>query len=124
MFDTKIGNIRKAYGREPWPLDALSAALADNYSIAGVLSRPGCTVSGSNYRWVHRLVAKYQLDTSHFLGAGWLRGKTHSWSPRIPMAKILVERSTYYDLGGLKRRLVKEGFLPYRCARCGICEWL
>jgi hypothetical protein len=59
---------RKPYGREPWPVETLSPAVARNYSIAGVLSELGCTVSGSNYRWVHRLVEKYSLDTAHWLG--------------------------------------------------------
>jgi hypothetical protein len=114
---------RKPYGREPWPVETLSAAVARNYSIAGVLSELGCTVSGSNYRWVHRLVEKYSLDTAHWLGEAHLRGKHHSWTPSIPLEEILVERSTYTDRNRLKCRLVREGFLRYACGGCGIAEW-
>src|SRR5438270_3112670 len=114
---------RKPYGREPWPVEALSAAVARNYSIAGVLSELGCTVSGSNYRWVHRLVEKYSLDTAHWLGEAHLRGKHHSWTPSIPLEEILVERSTYTDRNRLKCRLVREGLLRYACGGCGIAEW-
>lgn len=115
--------MRMPYGQEPWSLDALSAAVADSYSIAGVLSRLGCTVSGTNYRWVHRLVAKYQLDTSHFLGEAWLRGRSHAWSPRRPLAEILVENSAYRDRNRLKLRLLREGVLRYACGQCGIGAW-
>jgi hypothetical protein len=115
---------RKPYGREPWPVESLSAAVARNYSIAGVLSELGCTVSGSNYRWVHRLVEKYSLDTAHWLGEAHLRGKHHSWTPSIPLEEILVERSTYTDRMLLKRRLVAAGLLAYVCAVCGISDWL
>src|SRR5918912_3283392 len=113
----------KPYGREPWPVEALSVAVARNYSIAGVLSELGCTVSGSNYRWVHRLVEKYGLDTAHWLGAAHLRGKHHFWSPRRPLSEILVERSTYGNCWQPKRRLIGEGLLRYACDECGISEW-
>ena len=116
--------MRKPYGHEPWPAEPFAAAVAASYSIAGVLARLGCTVSGSNYRWVHRLVAKYALDTSHFLGAAWLRGKHHSFKPRRSLEEILVENSAYHNLTWLKLRLVGEGLMTYTCRRCGISEWL
>src|SRR2546428_6678035 len=113
----------KPYGREPWSFEALAAAVAQNYSVAGVLSQLGTTISGNSYRWVHRLVDKYGLDTSHWLGGAYLRGKHHSWTPRISLSEILVEHSTYADRNSLKRRLVNEGVLAYVCAHCGISEW-
>src|SRR5438270_12706402 len=116
-------SIRKAYGREPWSCEALGVAVAESYSIAGVLSRLGCSVSGTSYRWVHRLVDKYAINTSHFLGEAWLRGKTHSWTARRPLAEILVIESRYHNLHQLKKRLVKEGVLAYVCAGCGISTW-
>ena len=115
---------RKPYGREPWLFEAFAAAVAQNHSIAGVLRQLGCTFSGTYYRWVHRLVEKYGLDTSHWLGQGYLRDKHHSWSSRRPLSEILVERSTYTDRMRLKRRLVAAGLLAYACAVCGISEWL
>ena len=115
---------RKRYGQEPWSLDALAAAVAGSSSIAGVLSCLGCTVSGTNYRWVHRLVDKYQLSTSHFRGEAWLRGGTHSWTPRRPLSEILVERSSYHTLVHLKRRLIREGLVANVCACCGIRDWM
>ena len=69
-------------------------------------------------------MAKYGIDTSHWLGQGHLRGKNHSWTPRRPLSEILVENSRFADLTQLKRRLVAEGVLDYQCARCGIAEWL
>ena len=57
---------RKPYGREPWSFEALAVAVAQNYSIAGVLRQLGTTVSGNSYRWVHRLIDKY--SPSHMVG--------------------------------------------------------
>jgi hypothetical protein len=108
-------------GPAPWPVDAFSSAVANNISIGGVLHALGCGVSGTNYRRVHN--RDLHLDTSHWLGAAYLRGRTHSWTPAIPLSEILVERSTYTDRMRLKRRLVAAGLVPYACADCGISEW-
>jgi hypothetical protein len=110
-------------GGAPWPADRFSQAVADNISIGGVLKQLGCGVSGTNYLRVHNMVRDLQLDTSHWLGAAYLRGKHHSWTPAIPLSEILVERSTYTDRMRLKRRLVAAGLVPYACADCGISEW-
>ena len=120
---TDVLQRRKAYGKEPWLFEAFAAAVAQNHSIAGVLRQLGCTFSGTYYRWVHRLVEKYGLDTAHWLGEAHLRGKTHSWSPRRSLSEILVERSTYGNCFQLKRRLIAEGLLQYTCDECGISEW-
>jgi hypothetical protein len=37
--------------------------------------------------------------------------------------EILVEQSTYTNLHSLKRRLVAEGVLEYRCSEWGLSEW-
>jgi hypothetical protein len=110
-------------GPAPWPPDRFAQAVADNISIGGVLSQLGCGVSGTNYRRVHNMVRDLQLDTSHWLGMGFLRGKTHSWSRSIPLAEVLVERSRYVNMLQLKKRLVGEGLVAYACALCGIAEW-
>jgi hypothetical protein len=112
-------------GPAPWPPDRFVAAVASNISIGGVLSELGCGVSGTNYRRVHNMVKDLQLDTSHWLGMGYLRGRKHSWSPSRPLSEILVERSTYHNLLQLKKRLVAAGILPYACAGqgCAISEW-
>jgi hypothetical protein len=110
-------------GSAPWPADRFIQAVADNISIGGVLSQLGYGVSGTNYRRVHNMVRDLQLDTSHWLGMGYLRGRTHSWTPARPLSEVLVERSKYVNRMQLKKRLVGEGILRYACAVCGIAEW-
>ena len=50
---------------------------------------------------------------------GHLKGKTHNWSSKIPLEKILVEGSTYQTYK-LKNRLLKESYLTNECAECKI----
>lgn len=40
-----------------------------------------------------------------------------------PTNEILVENSSYVNANKLKQRLVKEGLLEYKCAKCGIDRW-
>src|SRR5687767_8826071 len=81
-------------------------AVRSSVSIAEVLRRLGLTPSGANYKFVHAWVARLSLDTSHLLGQGYLKGKTHSWGERLPTDAILVENSTYRTNSRLKARLL------------------
>ena len=40
------------------------------------------------------------------------------------MSEILVKNSNYVAISRLKKRLVNEGYLEYKCACCGISEWM
>jgi hypothetical protein len=41
-----------------------------------------------------------------------------------PLEEILVARSTYSNVGHLKRRLTRAGLLRAGCYVCGLTEWL
>jgi len=106
-----------------WQRDEFERAVAENYSIAGVLRQLNCPIAGAGYQRVHRLVEHYGLDTSHWLGEAHLRGKHHNWAKSIPLSEILVDGSTYAHRPSLKRRLLAGGLLIDQCAECGISEW-
>lgn len=100
-------------------------AVKSSHSIASVLRKIGIRPTGGNYDTAHRKIKELKLDTSHFSGKGYLKGKTHTWARKTPLNNILIENFT----GGvgthkLKLRLIKEGLLQKKCHRCGINEWL
>lgn len=41
----------------------------------------------------------------------------------IELKDILVQDSTYQNIGRLKTRMINAGLLEYRCYECGIVEW-
>lgn len=98
-------------------------AVASSASIRQVLIALGLNATGANYRCVHDAVARLQLDTSHWTGQGHLRGKSHNYSTRIPLAEICVPNSTYGSTSSLKKRLLKEGIIEEKCALCGVIHW-
>jgi 5-methylcytosine-specific restriction endonuclease McrA len=101
--------------------EQLIAAVKASFSIAGVLKILRLSPTGCNYKGMYANFTRLGLDTSHFTGQGHLRGKHHSWTPKRPLADILVDRSPYRgSTSKLKRRLLKEGLLVNRCSLCGL----
>jgi hypothetical protein len=106
--------------------EQLGEAVKTSTSIAQVLSKLGLRPAGGNYDLIKRRIKEYNLDTSHFTGMGWLKGKKSPIpSPFLQsLESILVENSTYTSSYDLKNRLLKEGIFERRCSRCQLTEWL
>ena len=100
-------------------IDAVQASV----SIAEVLRRLNLTPAGANYKFVHAWLARLSLDTSHLLGQGYLKGKSHSWTESVPLEAILVANSSYRNNARLKMRLVRAGILKNECQECGVSQW-
>lgn len=98
-------------------------AVKSSHSIAEVLQKLKLAEAGGSYKTFYKTVKDNQIDTSHFLGQGHLKGKTHSWTPARTLQQILVADSEHSNTNNLKKRLVKEGLLDYKCYNCGLIEW-
>jgi hypothetical protein len=89
-----------------WSEADVRAAVADSLSYAEVLRRLGLRAAGGNHRTVCKYVDDiWRIPTGHFDRA---RARGRAPAPRaVPLADVLVERSTYHR-GHLKRRLLAE----------------
>lgn len=106
-----------------WTKEILSEAVKDCFSISAVLSKLGLKLTGGSYHNISGRIKSYGIDISHFTGQGYLKGKSHTWAPKIELEKVLVKNSSY-SRGNLKRRLLKEGMLVKHCYICkGLPEW-
>ncbi len=99
------------------------SAVQSSQSWSGVLKKIGLRPAGGNYKSAQSRAEKLGLDTSHFTGQGYLKGKTHNWAPKQSLDQILVKNSTYTNSDRLRRRLLKEGMLEEKCDECGLYEW-
>jgi len=79
--------------------------------------------NGSNVRWINQIISDYSFETSHWVGQGHLRGKTHDWTKKIPAEELFVI-GDYRGSGHLKKRIIKENLIDYRCNVCNGTEWL
>jgi hypothetical protein len=100
------------------------SAVEHSVSIASVLKALGLSPTGANYVGVKLRAKKLGISLEHFTGQAYLKGKSHTWAPTIPLKEILVKDSTYVSTNSLKRRLIRDGLLDNVCSRCGNDSWM
>lgn len=100
----------------------VAAAVRIGCSMTAVIRVLNLTDSGGTRHGLKQLIARSQLDTSHWTGQGHLRGKTHSWTKKRPLKEILRRDSTYNN-NHLRERLLKEGVLLPQCSTCNLTHW-
>lgn len=99
------------------------ALIARSICYSDVLREIGLDPSGGSSRDVlKRRIQELGCSTEHFDRTA-NRKKVTSSFPKKTLSEILVENSSYTSIDRLKKRLVKEGILEYKCAHCGINTW-
>ena len=97
----------------------LELIVKESMSLAEVLRRlRKRDYGGGNYVTLNKYIKLYNLDTSHFSGQRWNKGKTGEEVAIIPLEQILKE-NTNYKSAYLKDRLIKAGLKKYECEICG-----
>jgi hypothetical protein len=95
----------------PWSAEQLSSALLGARTRKQVLGRLGVGVNAHNYGRLRRALHQYGLSTDHLSRNG---------NRRRPIEEYLVKGRL---VSGLRRRLIEEGILQPRCARCSRDRW-
>lgn len=98
-------------------------ACKNNISRQSALKSLNLSYTGASINWIRKKITQLHIDTSHWLGQGYLRGKAHNWSNKIPIQEFLVNDKPGTNNVALKKRLIKEGLLIYKCYKCGIENW-
>lgn len=96
--------------------------IKNSTNIAEVLFKLGYTTKGNS--WGYSQVKQRMLDLN--LSQSDFKGKsafvTRSENQAIDPKKLLKENCNH-TRSVLRRCIIKNKLLPYRCAICGICEW-
>lgn len=100
--------------------DEFSLAVKESGSIRQVLQKLNLREAGGNYQCAKDRIKKLNLDTSHFHGMAWSKGK--KLPKRNPIETYLVE-DRLVQSNNLKKRLINEGLKEHKCENCGITEW-
>lgn len=110
--------------RRRWSDEALTDAVRSSTSLSGACRLLGYTPNAGVHRMISGHVKRLGIDTSHFTGQGWAKGRKNSPTRyRQTLDAILVEKSPYHSSGHLRRRLVAAGLKPTHCENCGLAEW-
>jgi 5-methylcytosine-specific restriction endonuclease McrA len=99
----------------------LREAVKKSTSLRQVLGALGIAPYGGNYEVLRRAIHHFDLDTSHFTGQRWNKGKTVG--PKQPLQRFLNNEIRIASFK-LKKRLLAEGILLPLCSSCGRSEWL
>ena len=75
------------------------------------------TSGGSSTDTLKRRISELNCDITHFSRTRTSSGVSHN--AKYSIEEILVNNSTYANIASLKRRLINEGILEYKCAICG-----
>lgn len=103
-----------------YTVEQMTEAIQTSTSIRQVLLKLGLSGQGGTYKVVHKFIAKYDIDISHFKGQGWNKGE--NFGPKRPIEDYL---SNKYSITShkLRKRLLKEGYFESRCYKCMLSEW-
>ena len=103
-----------------YTIEEFIEAVASCSSVRQVLLKLGLAPYGGNYATCARRIKKLELDTSHFHGQLWSKGKT--LPPKRELSEYLSNTKTISPLS-LKNRLIRENVFEHKCMRCGYSEW-
>lgn len=100
----------------------LEIAAKNSSSVSGLLRELGLKPNGGNHRNITQRLNQFEIDTSHFTGRAWNKGKKipHS-TVRIPDEDVF-KRNSNFQSGKLRGRLLKLGW-EEKCSKCGLTSW-
>ncbi len=98
----------------------LNAAVSSSSSLQQVLLKLDVAPYGGNYVVLKKAIAHFQLDTTHFKGQAWSKGK--SLKKKRTLDDYLSNRAPIQSYK-LKNRLIKEGIFKRECMNCRLTQW-
>lgn len=112
--------------KQKYTKEILEPIVKESYSIRQVLQKLGLKEAGGNYQNIKVRIKSFEIDTSHFHGQTWNKGKT--WTKDKDISKKLVQHSTYssglpISSYRLKNQLINLGYKDHVCEKCNNIEW-
>lgn len=97
-------------------------------SMRELIINLGLAAKGSNYKTVIAKLKYYSINTDHFTGAGWRKGKKFA-TKKSKLEEVLVKNSTYssgvpYASSKIKDFLFKNDLKNRQCENCDLLVWL
>ena len=104
----------------------LETIIKESLSLAEVLRKLGIRDVGSNFITLKKYIDEYKLDTTHFTGQRWNKGKTEAIDKRVAVLNIddIFDNKVPIRSSKLKEKLFTLGYKERKCEKCGCgTEW-
>lgn len=96
-------------------------AIKESFSYRQALSKLQLKEAGGNYRTIKEKIQNLDIDTSHFKGKAWSKGR--KFKPKRHLSDYLSNKFPIQSYK-LKKRLLKEKIFKKTCHNCNLSEWL
>lgn len=104
-----------------YSLDQLKLAINDSTSLRQVLIKLNVAAYGGNYETLKKAIIHFKINTSHFHGQAWSKGKKLSAKYSI---SDYLENKIPIQSYKLKNRLLDNKLLTPVCSNCNNETWL
>jgi hypothetical protein len=101
-----------------WSEKQLRQAVKLSTSVRQVLCKLNLREAGGNYDQIKKYLSIYKIDTEHFKGQAWNKGRIGCGHPQIALKDIL-KTGSYFQSYKLKKRLFLVGLKKPECELCG-----
>lgn len=102
-----------------WSKSKIEEAVKASISYTETLRRLNVNTRGNNADTLKKKIQEYNIDISHFTG----RARTYKNGKEKPKEEYFVKGSTIQS-SKVKARLLKDNLVEYKCALCGLSEWM
>jgi len=102
--------------------ELLTETVLKSRAMTEVLHLLNLRQSGGNYSHISKTIKKLNIDTSHFLGQGWNRGKApvNKHTLETFTSKVLIIDGLKWNGNKIKEKLYEYGLKECRCEKCNI----
>ncbi|PCI08195.1 MAG: hypothetical protein COB77_02895 [Gammaproteobacteria bacterium] len=104
-----------------YTLNQLTLAIENSTSFRQILLELNVAAYGGNYPVLKKAIEHFKLDTSHFVGQAWNKGKT---MPAKYSLNDYLENKSPIQSYKLKKRLIDNKLLKPVCPNCHNDKWL
>ncbi len=109
---------------QPYTKEWLEELCQDSYSLAEVLRKAGRKQAGGNQETLKKKITEFGIDTSHFTGMLWNKGKTKETDNRIKSAEKYSLEEIFIKDSPVTQKVLRgyverHNIIEYKCQKCG-----
>lgn len=106
--------------RKKYVVEDIIHAVKESTTVTEVVRKLGLSASGGNMATISRKIRKHNIDTSHFVGKSFNKGKEPCNKKPI---EFFMTNNVFVNSDYLRKRLLKEKIFEHKCMLCGLLKW-
>ena len=105
--------------------EQLQLAVDKSLSVAQVCRELGIRPVGGNYKTLNAKLKLFNISIDHFTGKAWNQGNNYIFfGIKHSDEDVFKVDSITTDNKSVKKRLLSNGYIEYKCNCCNISEWM